>query len=417
MPGLNLQEEASSLPDVSVVRVAGSLDTATLPHFEGFLKRMRESGRVKVVVDLAQMDYISSSGLGSFLGTVDPFRRKGGDLVFIHLSERVKKIFKVVGFMRLLTLMPDEAEALRYFEGRSAGLRQLVLAPATATPHSGEAFEIEIMAADDRGMVVEGFQGEATLRTSGGIVSPSKVGPFQQGVWRGKVILTGPGRTGLKASSSGAGGSEAAGEVVLEIVETMAPAALPFEVGCPGCGLKTEIHAFNVYRCRDCDEIYFVDKWAHAISLKTGTRGVPPPPKNVSLSFPADVNLLGAVRSFLTAVLREHGYPLEVVNDLELASDEAVTNVVEHAYQYDTHKTVHVDVVMEKRRILIRIKDQGQAFNPLLSSPVNLDQHIAERRTGGLGMHLMQTLTDSVDYRREEGFNVLTLTKNSESKL
>jgi serine/threonine-protein kinase RsbW len=126
---------------------------------------------------------------------------------------------------------------------------------------------------------------------------------------------------------------------------------------------------------------------------------------------PADVNLLGALRAFFVTILREHGYGQEMINDLELSTDEAVTNVVEHAYQYDTRKAVFVEMTMEKGQVVVKIKDQGQAFNPLQADPVNLDKHIAERRTGGLGMHLMQTLMDSVDYRREDDYNVLTLTK------
>jgi serine/threonine-protein kinase RsbW len=412
MPGLSLKESPTALPDVTIVRVVGTLDISTLPQFEGFLRRLRDSGRVKIIVDLAQLDYISSSGLGSFLGTVDPFRLAGGDLVFIRLSERVQKIFKVVGFTRLLTIMADEDEAMRQFRGREAGLRQLIPTPATGTPHSGEAFEIEVLAADERGLPFDGFNGDATLRPSAGIVSPAKIGPFTRGVWRGKVALTGPGRTGLRAVSTSENG-EASGEVNLDVQETKPPAELPITISCPGCGLATEIRSFNVYRCRDCDEIYFVDKWAHAISLKAGHRGAPPPPKRVSLGIPSDVNLLGAVRAFLTTILREHGYAQDLVNDLELSTDEAVTNVVEHAYQYDTRKQIWLDMIMEKTQVVVKVRDQGQAFNPLQNDPVNLDKHIAERRTGGLGMHLMQTLMDSVDYRREDDFNVLTLTKKA----
>jgi serine/threonine-protein kinase RsbW len=410
MPGLTLKESPSTQPDVTIVRVAGTLDISTLPQFESFLRRLRDSGRVKIVVDLSQLEYISSSGLGSFLGTVDPFRLAGGDLIFVRLTERVQKIFKVVGFTRLLTLMADEDEALRQFRGREAGLRQLILTPATGTPHSGEAFEIEVLAADERGLPFDGFNGDATLRPSTGIVSPAKIGPFSRGVWRGKVALTGPGRTGLRAVTTSDSG-EASGEVSLDVQETKPPAQLPVTIACPGCALATEIRAFNVYRCRDCDEIYFVDKWAHAISLKVGHRGAPPPPKRVSVSMPADVNLLGALRAFFVTILREHGYGQEMINDLELSTDEAVTNVVEHAYQYDTRKAVFVEMTMEKGQVVVKIKDQGQAFNPLQADPVNLDKHIAERRTGGLGMHLMQTLMDSVDYRREDDYNVLTLTK------
>jgi len=410
MPGLSLSEAPTALPDVTAVRVAGTLDIATLPQFEGVLRRLRDAGKVKVVVDLAQLEYISSSGLGSFLGTVDPFRAVGGDLVFVRLTDRVQKIFKVVGFTRLLTLMADEDEALRHFRGKAASLKQLILTPATSSPHSGEGFEMEVLAADDRGNAFEGFNGEASLRPSTGIVSPARIGPFKDGVWRGKVALTGPGPTGLRAVCSIPAG-EVTGELTFDVLETKPLAVLPVTILCPGCALATEIRAFNVYRCRDCDEIYFIDKWAHAISLKAGHRGAPPPPKTVNVSMPADVNLLAALRGFMTAVLREHGYGQDLVNDLELAADEAVTNVVEHAYQYDTRKTVFLELIMEKKQVSVRVKDQGKAFNPTQAEPVNLDQHIAERRTGGLGVHLVQTLTDSVDYRREDGFNVLTLVK------
>jgi serine/threonine-protein kinase RsbW len=409
MPTLSLLEEAGAQDDASIVRVVGTFDIATLPQFETLLRRLRESGRIKIVVDLARLDYISSSGLGAFLGTVDPFRALGGDLIFVRLSERVQKIFKVVGFTRLLTIMADEQDALRSFHPRRPPLNQLILSPATGTPHSGEAFEVEVLAADERGMAFEAFTGEAVLRASTGIVSPAKVGPFKAGVWRGKVVLTGPGVTGLRATCAGDTG--AFGEVFLHIQETKQPAVLPFSVACPGCGQSIDISAFNVYRCKACEEVYFVDKWAHAISLKSGKREEAHPPKRFGLSFPADVNLLAAVRAFIVAVLREHGFGPDLVNDLEMAADEAVTNVVEHAYQYDNRKTVFLELSLEKGGVQVKVKDQGQAFNPLQTDPVNLDQHIAERRTGGLGVHLIQSLMDTVDYRREDGFNVLTLTK------
>jgi len=412
MPSLSLQEEESAQPDVTVVKVAGTFDVATLPQFEALLRRLRESGHIKILVDLSRLDYISSSGLGSFLGTVDPFRAMGGDMIFVRLSERIRKIFKVVGFTRILTIMDDEEEALEHFRGRP--LAQMLLVPSTNTPHSGEAFELEVLAADARGGAFEAFEGDASLRASTGMVSPAQIGPFTGGVWRGKVVLTGPGPTGLRAISVEE--PKVSGEVVVQVEETKEPAVLPLTVACPGCGTKIEIHVFNVYRCSECNEIYFVDKWAHTISLKKGRQGEPPPAKLFSLNFPADVNLLAAVRAFLVSVLHEYGYEQDMVNDLEMAADEAVTNVVEHAYQFDGRKTVFVELKLERAGVQVRVKDNGRAFNPLQVQPVNLDAHVAERRTGGLGVHLMQSLMDSVDYRREGDFNVLTLTRQGGPK-
>jgi anti-sigma regulatory factor (Ser/Thr protein kinase) len=109
-------------------------------------------------------------------------------------------------------------------------------------------------------------------------------------------------------------------------------------------------------------------------------------------------------------VLREHGYPTDLINDLELAADEAVTNVVEHAYQYDVRKSLTLEMRLEKDQVQVLVKDQGQAYQPTIQA-VDLERHIAERRTGGLGVHLMHAMMDAVDYRREDGQNVLALTK------
>ncbi|HTB23202.1 MAG TPA: ATP-binding protein [bacterium] len=294
---------------------------------------------------------------------------------------------------------------------------QLVLAPETESPHSGEAFELEVLAADGAGDVDESFGGEAALQPSAGMVSPAKIGPFKAGLWRGKVTLTGPGATHLRISSLG--GGKASGDLLFKVRDDKPAAKPPFNAACPGCGLTLEIQAPDVYRCHRCGEIYFVDRWAHSISLK------PRPPEElldaaatsrVSLSFPADVNLLRAVRTFLVAVLNENGYQQEMINDLEIAADEAVTNVVEHAYGYDNGKTVFVELRLDKSGVQVKVKDHGPAFDPLQGEVVNLDQHIAARRRGGLGLHLMQSLMDRLEYRREDGFNVLTLTKHGEPR-
>jgi serine/threonine-protein kinase RsbW len=129
------------------------------------------------------------------------------------------------------------------------------------------------------------------------------------------------------------------------------------------------------------------------------------------VELPADVNLLAGLRVFVTAVLREHGYPHDLVNDLELAADEAVTNVIEHAYRYDARRSFSLELQMEKALVRALIRDSGEAFEPAQAPPVDLEQHIAERRTGGLGVHLMHTMMDKVEHRRENGQNLLILTR------
>ena len=101
----------------------------------------------------------------------------------------------------------------------------------------------------------------------------------------------------------------------------------------------------------------------------------------------------------------------DAINDVELASDEAVTNVIEHAYQFDVRKNVGMELVLEKGQLKVLIRDSGEAFTPAQAPAVDLDKHIAERRTGGLGVHLMHQMMDKVEHRREGNENVLELTK------
>jgi len=410
MSALSLSEApVPGLGQALSLKLHGTLDVATIGQMEAALARIRTGGVAKVVVDLKDLEYISSSGLGSFLGVVDSFRREGGDLAFVNLSDRVKKIFKVVGFHRILTLLETEEDAVRHFTKDEAGSGEIaafLFMPARNDPHSGEAFDIEIQAADAKGRAVPGFAGEVALRPSTGIVSPAKVGPFVQGTWRGRLILTGPGEVALTASEG-----EAKSEAVFQVREDKPAASLPLQVACPGCAVSTEIKAFNVYRCNRCDEIYFVDRWAHTISLRKGAGGQAQPPRIVRFSVPADVNLLTPARQFVVAVLRQSGYPEDSVGDIELCADEAVTNVVEHAYQYDSKKSLSVELCMEKEVLRITVRDQGKPFDPRSQGPVDLDQHISERRTGGLGRFLIGSFMDSVDYQRENNENVLTMTK------
>ncbi|MFQ5584324.1 MAG: STAS domain-containing protein, partial [Calditrichia bacterium] len=65
---------------VSVLNIKGFLDAHTAPEFERAIKELMDSGRFNIVVDLDGLQYISSAGLGVFMGFVEEIRSKGGDL-------------------------------------------------------------------------------------------------------------------------------------------------------------------------------------------------------------------------------------------------------------------------------------------------------------------------------------------------
>jgi hypothetical protein len=60
---------------------------------------------------------------------------------------------------------------------------------------------------------------------------------------------------------------------------------------------------------------------------------------------------------------------------------------------------------------MAEVEDDGRPFNPLEAPPPDLDRPIEERPVGGLGLHIVRTVMDTVAYRRQGSHNVLTVTK------
>lgn len=101
--------------DISVLYPAGFLDAHTVPQFESALNELVENRRYKIVVNFKDLDYISSAGLGVFMGFIEEVRNNGGDIKLCNLSERVYKVFDLLGFPALFEIYNQESEALGKF--------------------------------------------------------------------------------------------------------------------------------------------------------------------------------------------------------------------------------------------------------------------------------------------------------------
>jgi len=100
---------------VSVI-VEGRLDAATVPTLEQALQRRLFDGQAKLVVDLAGVNYISSSGLRALLTARRQARSRGGDVHLCTLLPRVKEIFEMVGFMSVFGVYATRDEAAAAFQ-------------------------------------------------------------------------------------------------------------------------------------------------------------------------------------------------------------------------------------------------------------------------------------------------------------
>jgi serine/threonine-protein kinase RsbW len=116
------------------------------------------------------------------------------------------------------------------------------------------------------------------------------------------------------------------------------------------------------------------------------------------LEVPSNTENLAMIRDFVNGIGTRAGLAASDVAKLELAVDEACANVIEHAYGPEVTKEVSVKATLDEESIQIDVVDTGTGFDPGQISQKNLEQLVAERKSGGLGMRLMKTLMDEVHY-------------------
>lgn len=131
------------------------------------------------------------------------------------------------------------------------------------------------------------------------------------------------------------------------------------------------------------------------------------------MRFIADLCELPAMLGHILSEASKVGLPEDELRKIELASEEALVNIIHHAYPGDLSGTIEIVVTApEGRRLSITITDQGLAFNPL-ETEIAVDPHapLETRTVGGLGLYLIQRLMDDVRYERSHDSNILILEK------
>lgn len=127
----------------------------------------------------------------------------------------------------------------------------------------------------------------------------------------------------------------------------------------------------------------------------------------------ADLAALPGVLDRVTDVLRRLGVSEKAAQEVELAVDEAVTNIILHGYQ-GAGGRIALTCRREEGDVVVEIRDAAPPFDPTTTPPPDLEGDADERQIGGLGIHLMREMTDAVLYERRGGENVLRLVKHCE---
>ena len=130
-----------------------------------------------------------------------------------------------------------------------------------------------------------------------------------------------------------------------------------------------------------------------------------------TITLPNDVQEVPQLAAFIEEVCESNGVDMMTTMQLNLALEEAVVNVMTYGYPEGTKGYVDISALSESDCLTFVISDSGKPFDPTTKGEVDTTLPAEERSIGGLGIHLVKQLMDSIQYEYKDGHNVLTLKK------
>ncbi len=130
-----------------------------------------------------------------------------------------------------------------------------------------------------------------------------------------------------------------------------------------------------------------------------------------SFSLKSDISELKVLAKKIENFGDENDISPKAVFELNLVLDELFTNLVSYGCHLDSHN-FEIMLLLDDGILYINIEDDGRQFNPLETKEPDIQCDCTERKVGGLGIHFMRKMMDSMEYVWEDGKNKLKLTKN-----
>lgn len=118
-----------------------------------------------------------------------------------------------------------------------------------------------------------------------------------------------------------------------------------------------------------------------------------------------ETSCLRDVRAFVGEAIVAGGFPPKYTNRLQIAVEEAVTNIIEHGYSgfAPGAGTIEIDVSIDAKCFRVVVQDEGSSFNPREFGDVDIRRHFQAGKAGGLGVFLMRRIVDKLEYKYENG--------------
>lgn len=129
------------------------------------------------------------------------------------------------------------------------------------------------------------------------------------------------------------------------------------------------------------------------------------------LTLAAELSSLAHFRDFIKSLCSQAGVDEQSCYDLQIASDEACTNIINHGYAGMNPGSIILELNPAPELIVMTITDFGHPFEPAEAPPPDVEAMMMDKQAGGFGLYLIYQTMDRVDYRTSAYGNHLVLTK------
>ncbi len=137
----------------------------------------------------------------------------------------------------------------------------------------------------------------------------------------------------------------------------------------------------------------------------------------IEMKIPAKPEFVGVARLTLSGIASRMGFSYDTIEDLKIATSEAITNAVQHAYKEEGGEVL-IGFGLYKDHLEVVVSDNGKSFNFHETKEAlgpYTEQSVEFLREGGLGLYLIETLMDEVKVHQKEGIT-LFMTKYLEGE-
>ena len=124
-----------------------------------------------------------------------------------------------------------------------------------------------------------------------------------------------------------------------------------------------------------------------------------------------DIAEISRLAEFVENLGEEFMLTPDLVFNLNLVLEEAVSNVILYAYPKEEHEIITLSAKKDDNMLIFVLTDSGKEFDPTQIPDADVTLSAEEREIGGLGIFLIRQIMNTVEYQRIEGRNVLTLGK------